>query len=211
MERFTTRLPFVRHLLAAVPRLEPQWGVAARLATPDPATRRSGRNRLAGTVGRRLVFPGKKGGAAVGVGRKGKGTTILLLTDRNDLPLSAHISGADEHEVNHIEPLLDQAVVNAAFWQPTHLVYDKGADSDPLRERLADRFVELVCPHRENRKRPRTQDGRKLRHYRHRWQIERSMSWLQRFKRLVVRYEYHADLFLGFVQLACLFTILQRF
>ena len=133
------------------------------------------------------------------------------MTDRNDLPLSAHIAGAHEHEVNLIEPLLDQAVVPEACWQPTHLLYDQAADSDPLRERLADRFAELVCPHRQNRTKPRTQDRRKLRRYRHRWRIERSISWLQRFKRLVVRYEYHADLFLGFVQLACLFTILQRF
>jgi IS5 family transposase len=181
------------------------------LATPDPATRRSRENRLARAIGRRLVFSGEKRGAAVGIGRKGKGTTILLLTDGNDFPLSAHIAGADEHEVNHVSPLLDVAVVHEAFWQPTHLLYDKAADDDELWERLEDRCIELVCPRRDNRKRPRTQDGRKLRRYRHRWRIERSISWLQRFKRLVVRYEYHADLFLGFVQLACLFTILQRF
>jgi len=211
MERFTTRLSFVRHLLAAVPRLEPQWRADKRLGTLGPATRQPGPDRLAGVVGRRLVFPGEKGGAAVGIGRKGKGTTILLLTDRNDLPLSAHIAGAVEHEVNLIEPLLDEAVVHEAFWQPTHLVYDKLADSDALRERLDDRFIELVCPHRDNRTKQRTQDGRKLRRYRHRWRIEHSFSWLQRFKRLVVRYEYHSDLFLGFVHLACLFTILQRF
>jgi transposase len=197
--------------LAAIPRLDPKRPLASRLGAAGEPTRRTRAHRLAGAVGRRLVFPSEKRGAAVGIGRKGKGTTILLLTDGNDLPLSAHIAGADEHEVNHVEPLLDQSVIEDVFWPATHLVYDKSADSDELRERLDDRFIELVCPHRDNRTRPRTQDGRKLRRYRHRWRIERSMSWLQRFKRLVVRYEYHAEHFLGFVQLACLFTVLQRF
>ena len=143
--------------------------------------------------------------------RKGKGTTILLLTDGNDLPLAAHIAGANQNEVNLIEPLLDRSVLDQRYWPATRLLYDKAADSDPLREQLGERFVELICPHRGNRKKPPTQDGRKLRRYRHRWRIERSISWLQRFKRLVVRYEYHADLFLGLIQLACLYTILQRF
>ncbi|MEZ6148174.1 MAG: transposase [Planctomycetaceae bacterium] len=68
----------------------------------------------------------------------------------------------------------------------------------------------MVCPHRDNRTKPPTQDEDKLKHYRDRWQIERSISWLHRFRRLVVRYERHDDLFLGFLQLACLFTTIQR-
>ncbi|MEZ6144888.1 MAG: transposase [Planctomycetaceae bacterium] len=55
-----------------------------------------------------------------------------------------------------------------------------------------------------------TQDEDKSKHYRDRWQIERSISWLHRFRRLVVRYERYDDLFLGFLQLACLFTTIQR-
>ena len=156
-------------------------------------------------------FRGQKRGAAVAVGRKGKGNTVLLLTDGNDLPLAVHIAGANRNEATLIEPLLDQSVLDQRDWPLARLIYDKAADSDSLRERLDERFVELICPHRGNRKKPRTQDGRNLRRYRHRWRIERSMSWLQRFRRLVVRYEYHADLFLGFVQLACLYTILQKF
>ena len=161
-------------------------------------------------AGGRLVFAREKRGKCVNIGRKGKGTTLLLLTDARDIPLACHIAGANESEVNLIEPLLDRAVVDEAFWPSTRLLYDKAADSDPLRARLKDRFVELVCPHRDNRTKPPTQDERKLRRYRHRWQIERSISWLHRFRRLVVRYEQRDDLFLGFFQLACLFTTLER-
>jgi transposase len=74
---------------------------------------------------------------------------------------------------------------------------------------LARRGIQLVCPHRRNRVKPATQDGRSLRRYQRRWKVERSISWLFNFGRLVVRYEYHAHLFLGLVQLACVYTMLK--
>lgn len=107
-----------------------------------------------------------------------------------------------------IEPLLERAVVNRL---PNRLIYDRAADSDPLRERLAERGVELVCPHRRGRKRPATQDGRPLRRYRKRWIVERTIGWLKAFRRLVTRYEFYAFLFHSFAKLACLMIVLRRF
>jgi len=66
---------------------------------------------------------------------------------------------------------------------PSRLIYDKAADSDPLRERLAKRGVDLVCPHHKNRVKKPTQDGRKLRRYKRRWKIERTIAWLHNFRR----------------------------
>ena len=57
----------------------------------------------------------------------------------------------------------------------------------------------------------RTQDGRPLRRYKRRWTIERFWAWLHNFRRLVVRYEFHPDNFLGFLQLACILILLRRF
>jgi transposase len=91
------------------------------------------------------------------------------------------------------------------------LLYDRAADSDHLRQRLARRGIELITPHRKNRKTAPLQDKRKLRRYRRRWKIERSISWLHNFRRLVTRYEYYAHLFQGFVQLACLIIVLRQF
>lgn len=122
--------------------------------------------------------------------------------------MAADIASASPHEVTLIEPLLEKRVLRRL---PKRLLYDLAADSDPLRQRLRRRGVELICPHRTNRVKPATQDGRSLRRYRRRWKIERSISWLQNFRRLVTRYEYHAHLFLGFVQLACLIIVLRRF
>jgi transposase len=48
----------------------------------------------------------------------------------------------------------------------------------------------MIAPHRKNRKKKKTQDGRKLRRYRRRWKIGRLFAWLQILRRLVVRYEY---------------------
>jgi transposase len=132
----------------------------------------------------------------------------MVLVDGHGTPLAAEIASASPAEVTLIEPLLQKRILRR---KPRRLIYDRAADSDPLRERLARRGIELICPHRKNRKRPPTQDGRPLRRYARRWKVERSISWLFAFRRLVVRYEHHAHLFHGLVQLACLFTILQRF
>ena len=145
----------------------------------------------------------------MGVGRKGKGTTALVLMDGDRTPLGAVIAPANEHEVRHIERLLDASVVDLPEF--ARLLYDAAADSDPLRDRLEARRVELICPHRANRTKPKRQDGRKLRRKRHRWKIERTNAWLQDFGRIANRKDRLAIQFLGWVQLACLFTILKRF
>jgi transposase len=132
----------------------------------------------------------------------------MVLVEGHGLPIGAEIASASPHEVTLIEPLLEKRILPN---KPRRLIYDLAADSDPLRERLAKRRIELVCPHRENRVKPPTQDGRKLRRYCRRWKIERSIGWLQYFRRLVTRYEYYAHLFHGFVQLACLIVVLRRF
>jgi len=93
----------------------------------------------------------------------------------------------------------------------SELIADRACDSDPLRERLLAQGWDLVCPHRKGRRRKATQDGRKLRRYCRRWKIERTISWLSSFRRLVVRYEYHDFLFQGFIHLACIMICLRRF
>ena len=46
-------------------------------------------------------------------------------------------------------------------------------------------------------KRPATQDGRRLRRYKRRFKVERFFSWIDNFRRLVVRWEYYAENYLG--------------
>lgn len=132
----------------------------------------------------------------------------MLCTEGHGLPIAALVSSANPAEVTLIEPLLKARVIRR---RSPNLLYDMAADSDPLRTRLKRQGLELICPHRKNRKKRQTQDGRRLRRYKRRWKIERSISWVLNARRLVVRYERYHDLFFGFVQLACMFIILRRF
>lgn len=156
--------------------------------------------------GRWHVFACKKRGAEVGKTKRGKGSKIEVLVDGRGLPLSAFVTSASHAEVNTIETLLDVRVLDK---RPQRVIYDKAADADWLRASLEQREVELICPHRNGRKKPKIQDGRKLRRYKHRWVVERTISWLQYSRRLVTRHEYYPHLFEGFVHLACI-TILFR-
>ena len=49
--------------------------------------------------------------------------------------------------------------------RPERLIGDKAYDSDPLDAELDEQEIELTSPHRQGRKKPETQDGRKLRRY----------------------------------------------
>jgi transposase len=208
LERFTNILPLTSDLLASPKGVDPKWNFPDSLAPTAPPARRAEVTPLGRGHGRRHVFPGQKRGLCVGKTKRGKGTKIMLLVDGRGTPLGVDIASASPAEVKLIEPLLNKRTVRK---RPQRLIYDKAADSDPLRKRLAKRCIELICPHRCSRTIPATQDGRALRRYKRRWKIERSISWLFNYRRLVVRYERHSLLFLGLLELACAFTILKRF
>ena len=71
------------------------------------------------------------------------------------------------------------------------MIGDAAYDSDGLDQQLHQRHgVELIAPHRSNRRKRKTQDGRVLRRYCRRWKIERLFAWLHNFRRLVTRWEY---------------------
>ena len=70
--------------------------------------------------------------------------------------------------------------------------------------------VDLITPHKGNRRMPVTQDGRSLRRFRKRWKVERLFAWLQNYRRLVVRYEYHLKNFLAMIQLGCIVILIRR-
>ena len=94
---------------------------------------------------------------------------------------------------------------------PERLIGDKAYDSDPLDEELDEQGVGLIAPHKQNRVKAQTQDGRKLRRYKRRWKVERLFAWLQNFRRILVRYEYHDENYLGFVHLGCIVILLRAY
>ena len=131
----------------------------------------------------------------------------MAITDGTGLPIAISITSASPHEVTLVEQTLDATVTKGA---PQRLIGDAAYDSDALDARLAEeRAIELIAPHRSNRVNI-TQDGRPMRRYRRRWKIERLFAWLQNFRRLVTRWERHADNYLGFVQLGCILILLRH-
>ncbi len=130
--------------------------------------------------------------------------------------MGERLDSASPNEVTLIEKTLDTVKVprkgpGRPRSKPRRLIYDRAGDSDPLRKRLARRGIELICPHRANRTRPRTQDGRKLRRYRRRWKVERTFAWLGNFRRLVVRYERDITMYRAFFHVACVIITLRQF
>jgi transposase len=149
----------------------------------------------------------KGGGDEIGKTRRGKGVKILAIVDRHGLPLSVSTHAANHHEVTLVQLSFDFYMIEA---KPQNLIGDKAYDSDALDQELKKDGVELIAPHRSNRK-LKTQDGRRLRRYTRRWIVERFFAWLQWKRRLLVRWEYYASNFLGFVQLACILMLLKQF
>jgi transposase len=56
----------------------------------------------------------------------------------------------------------------------------------------------LIAPHRSNRHRTAPQDRRVLWRYRRRWIVERSIAWLDNFRRLAVRYDRSLTVYQAF-------------
>ena len=133
----------------------------------------------------------------------------MAITDASGLPISVDIQSASPHEVKLVESTIEKRFVKAI---PDRIIGDKAYDSDPLDERLRQEYgLELIAPHKANRKRAKTQDGRPLRRYRKRWKVERLFAWLHNFRRIGTRYEYYAENFLGMLQLGCAIILLRHF
>jgi len=150
----------------------------------------------------------KQGGHLVGRTKRGKGTKIMAIVEKSGLPVSCLIASASPHEVTLVEPCIDRCWLPRI---PTCLIGDKAYDSDKLDERLAARGIVMIAPHKANRRKKKTQDGRRLRRYGRRWKVERFFAWLQNYRRIVTRYEQKAHNFLGMIFLACLMIILNHY
>jgi transposase len=131
----------------------------------------------------------------------------MAICDRHGLPVAVHVASASPYE-----PHLVPATLEARFLAdlPTRLIGDRGYDSDALDEQLRLTYgIEMIAANRRGR--VPTQDGRPLRRARRRWKIERLFAWLHNSRRLVTRWEYHVENFLGFLQLACARILLRAF
>jgi transposase len=139
----------------------------------------------------------------------------MVVVDGQGMPLGNLLDSASPAEVTLLEPTLDTIAVprpgpGRPRKHPERVLDDKACDSDALRKRRATRGLALICPPRRNRVQPPLQDGRKLRRYKRRWKVERTLAWFGNFRRLVVRWERYPLMYQAFFHMACLLITLRQ-
>jgi putative transposase len=131
-----------------------------------------------------------------------------ILTDQRGTPLSAVISGANVHDMKTLEETLDGIVIKRPrpmFYHPQHICLDKGYDYPEIERAVIKRkYISHIRHRGEDPK-----DTAKC-HQPKRWVVERSASWLNRFRKLLVRFEKKAENYLALIQLACCLTVSRR-
>lgn len=135
------------------------------------------------------------------------GSKIHVVCDRNGLPISVGISGANLHASQALIPLMRGIPpIRSRFGprrrRPAKLHADKGYDFDHLRGWLRCRHIAPRIARRGIESSGRL--GR------HRWVVERTMSWLNGCRRLHRRYERTSEHFLAFVGIASALICYRR-
>ena len=132
----------------------------------------------------------------------------MVLVDARGLPVAIDTTSAGPHESPLVQRLFDFMLTAQ---NPERLIGDKAYDSDQLDAALAEEGIELIAPHRANRKPENvTQDGRPLRRYKRRWTVERTIAWIQHYRRLCIRWEKSTPLFQGFLHFGCTMLLLKE-
>lgn len=139
----------------------------------------------------------------------------MVVVDGQGIPLGGQVTTASPGEVTLVDSTLSTIKVprqgrGRPRSNPERLIADKAYDSDKLRKRLKERGIDVIVPHRRDRKSRSLQDGRKLRRYRHRWIVERTISWLGNYRRLLVRHEREITVYRAFFHIACLLITLRH-
>lgn len=146
------------------------------------------------------------GGDKIGKTKIGKGSKIMAIVDQTSQPLAALVTSAQPHEITLLQETLEDIPPNLI---PQKLVGDKAYDSDPHDEMLAEKGIELIDPHRQNRAKPPTQDKRKLTTYKKRWVVERFFAWMKPARRLLTRFDKRASVFQAFLDLFSALTLIK--
>jgi putative transposase len=152
------------------------------------------------------------GGAATGpnpTDRSKRGVKRSLLTDGAGIPLAVAVDGANRHDMKLVVATLDGVVIARPAPDQTaqDLCLDAGYDYDAVRADVAARgYTAHIRSRSEERAEKVTHPDAKAR----RWVVERTHSWLNHSRRLLVRWEKKTANYLAFVHLACAQLIFNK-
>ena len=122
------------------------------------------------------------------------------MVDRQGIPLAVTQAPANAHDSTMLEATVDairptKRPSGQRRKRPAKLHADKGYDFPRCREALRKRGIIPRIARRG------IESSERL--GRHRWVVERTHSWLNRFRRLKIRYERRADIHQAFLELGC--------
>lgn len=126
-----------------------------------------------------------------------------MLTDGDGGPLSVVVTGANVHDSLLLHDALERVIVEPppASEAQQHLCLDKAFDGKSS-EATAEVFA--YEPHiRRIGEEKLDSETKEKRHPARRYVVERTISWLNRCRGILVRYEKKAENYLAVVQFAC--------
>jgi transposase len=131
------------------------------------------------------------------------GVKRSILTEGHGVPIGLAVEGANRHDMKLVQPTIESLVATRpkpTKEQPQGMCLDKGYDYNEVREILqAFGFTAHIRPRGEEAKAIKREAGFKAR----RWVVERAHSWMNRFRRLLVRWDKKAENYLALVHFAC--------
>jgi putative transposase len=126
-----------------------------------------------------------------------------MLTEGHGVPIGAVIEGANRHDMKLVRSTIESIIIDRPKPSEAHpqgMCLDKGYDYDEVYAILQEfGFTAHVRTLREEAQAIKREAGFKAR----RWVVERVHSWLNRFRRLLVRWEKKPQNYLAFLHFAC--------
>lgn len=133
-----------------------------------------------------------------------------MLTEAQGGPIGRAVAGANRNDFKLVKETLESIPVErpvAGEDEAQGLCLDKGYDYDEVRE-LAQEFG--YTAHIRSRGEEAQALKRNARRKARRWVVERTHSWLNRFRRILIRWEKKADNYLGLLHFACAIITYRR-
>jgi putative transposase len=119
------------------------------------------------------------------------------------VPIGLAVDGANRHDMKLVRATLESLVAErpaATEEQPHGMCLDKGDDYDEVRKILAEfGFTAHIKARGEEANELKAEAGKRAR----RWVVERSHSWLNRFRRILVRWDKKPENYMAFLHFAC--------
>ena len=134
------------------------------------------------------------------------GTKKSIVVEADGGPLGIVIAPANVHDTKCLEETLEAIVVERPEEPVQHLCLDKGYDN-PTGRKAAENADYRHHIRRIGEEKPKTTQRR---YKARRWVVERTISWLQKCRAILVRYDKNAQNYLGLLQLACALLWFRR-